>query len=324
MNELEQKKEALDLLSGMKVKPKNKSLIKAVLDQEEHTVELLLKAGVSPDATYTGENSDGNETTWQALTTAIDSEAWVIVKLLLEYGANPNLKPTNLAIACEKGNLEVVKLLIEKGANINWLSDTHTPLICAINSKNESLCSYLIEQGSDVNFTIKGGGNTHWHAKKYMPSILPLLEEKGAKPVDVDLEKKLNRGQLIAKLFESKLFKNALLFVVLSSIIYMCMRPSVDYSNPDEVKQYLTSQKFQAKEGKVYVILSFSSTTGSLESYYNGSYVSRESFSYELGQVNDNGSLDINTSVGKMTLETSSKISYKYKGEWYFFWEWDE
>lgn len=79
------------------------------------------------------------------------------VRLLLEAGANPNVRSLNttpLIQACTNNNLEMIKLLIENGADVNFTNiDNLTPLIFLVkdlDTQNNEIIKYLIEQGADL------------------------------------------------------------------------------------------------------------------------------------------------------------------------------
>ncbi|UZP40540.1 hypothetical protein NXS19_008356 [Fusarium pseudograminearum] len=82
-----------------------------------------------------------------------------ICKLLLKYGADPDLTPegavtTPLIQAVTRGDLDMVKLLVEykvtidKGETSVW---SRTPMHVAVDSKKPAIVQYLLEQGADPN-----------------------------------------------------------------------------------------------------------------------------------------------------------------------------
>jgi ankyrin repeat protein/serine/threonine protein kinase len=79
-----------------------------------------------------------------------------IMKILLEYGANPNLKdvsgqtPLHLAIVDDK--IEIVKLLLEYLVDYNLKDNLgNTPLILAIKKNRIEIVELLLQYGADVN-----------------------------------------------------------------------------------------------------------------------------------------------------------------------------
>jgi ankyrin repeat protein len=91
-----------------------------------------------------------------------------LVKLLLEYGADPDIKSrdneTTLGAAAGTGfihgfhkllpyaeRLEVIKLLVELGGDVNWQDDYGiSPLMVAGNLGDVNIIQYLVDQGADL------------------------------------------------------------------------------------------------------------------------------------------------------------------------------
>jgi uncharacterized protein len=91
-----------------------------------------------------------------------------LVKLLLEYGADPDIKSrdneTTLGAAAGTGfihgfhklrpyeeRLEVIKLLVELGGDVNWQDDYGiSPLMVAANLGDVNIIQYLVDQGADL------------------------------------------------------------------------------------------------------------------------------------------------------------------------------
>ena len=97
---------------------------------DEHSVEILLKAGADPSgprgyADFHKTDHIGLEPTWHLCQAAYAGQAGV-TRLLLNAGADPNLEygegVTALTIAVDKGDIEVVSLLINAGANKDYKS----------------------------------------------------------------------------------------------------------------------------------------------------------------------------------------------------------
>jgi ankyrin repeat protein len=75
-----------------------------------------------------------------------------IVQLLLDHGANPNLKAESdfrvLHEAAARGNLELAAVLLKAGADINAMSaDGKTPLAFALEHKKEEMAAFLRSRG---------------------------------------------------------------------------------------------------------------------------------------------------------------------------------
>lgn len=74
---------------------------------------------------------------------------------LSEINGINKTKISPLEHACELNNMIVVKILIENGADVNFKGKTKlqsNALICAIENNNYNLCKYLLDNGTDVNF----------------------------------------------------------------------------------------------------------------------------------------------------------------------------
>jgi ankyrin repeat protein len=110
-----------------------------------------------------------------------------IVKLLLEKGADPNIKnraeQTPLEIAIFNYNIEIVKLLLEKGADPNIKNRAkQTSLEIAILINNIEIVKLLLEKGADPNIKNRDGQTLLEIAQyKDYDIIVNLLLEKGAR-----------------------------------------------------------------------------------------------------------------------------------------------
>jgi ankyrin repeat protein len=85
-----------------------------------------------------------------------------MVRLLLDYGATPNIMDkdgrTPLYRAAEKGYTEIVKLLVSKGAIIDTADkDGKTPLYVACQNCDTELIKFLLSEGADINVADKDG-----------------------------------------------------------------------------------------------------------------------------------------------------------------------
>jgi 5-methylcytosine-specific restriction endonuclease McrBC regulatory subunit McrC/ankyrin repeat protein len=112
-----------------------------------------------------------------------------IAKLLLEHGADPNLKTktggTSLNLASMKGNKEIVKLLLEHGANPNLKDETgENTLSFLFDTKNVEIVKLLLEYGADPNLQNINNGKTVLMRSSHEQNIkvVKLLLEYGANP----------------------------------------------------------------------------------------------------------------------------------------------
>ena len=84
-----------------------------------------------------------------------------IIKFLLEIGLDPNdtKRPDSenaLAIAANKGRLEIVKLLRAHGAKMDVHEPTANPLVSTISSNATDVAQYLLDEGIDATITYSG------------------------------------------------------------------------------------------------------------------------------------------------------------------------
>lgn len=105
-----------------------------------------------------------------------------IILLLLEHGANPNLranKTSPLYVAAELNHHVIIKLLIEAGAEIDIDHDDHSPLACAIRRQHEESIITLLECGA--KFTHLSSQDKAYllflSVKNKRPDIIRLLTE---------------------------------------------------------------------------------------------------------------------------------------------------
>jgi ankyrin repeat protein len=82
-----------------------------------------------------------------------------MVRLLLDEGVDPStilyggsrIATTALYIAASHGNDAIVELLIEKGANVNLKNSPGQPLVIAVTNNRKTVVRILLEQGADPN-----------------------------------------------------------------------------------------------------------------------------------------------------------------------------
>lgn len=100
---------------------------------------------------------------------------------LLEQGADPNGRKDKrplLVTACEAENFELIRLLVEHGANVNlrrkegnyWCD---TPLITSVQFRNIPIARYLIQHGADVNIADDRGQTPLMYANETIHYVGP-------------------------------------------------------------------------------------------------------------------------------------------------------
>lgn len=118
----------------------------------------------------------------------------VVIKLLLQSGANPNIPLVSgyypLHLAAESNSVEAVSLLLKAGAHINQQTDNKTPLSIACmrnwDSENEKMnlidiIELLLQSGADPNPPVDGYRPLHYAAARGSVEIVSLLLEAGAR-----------------------------------------------------------------------------------------------------------------------------------------------
>ncbi|XP_053595299.1 alpha-latrotoxin-Lg1a-like, partial [Microplitis demolitor] len=121
-------------------------------------VKLLLDNGAI-DSLDTISNEDNQNLFYYPLHIAIAKEKYQIVKCLLEYGDKPdklyldnNEEYSALHLACEENNIEIVKLLVDKGADVNIKNSRGMmPIARAKFYHGKDIFNYLI---NDKNFKL--------------------------------------------------------------------------------------------------------------------------------------------------------------------------
>lgn len=90
-----------------------------------------------------------------------------------------DFQDTPLHTVCSWGDIESVRKLIESGADIDAKGDQGaTPIFNAINSKNEDLVKYLLQQGASKGSKIFGTISLYEYAKnaKLSKKVIDMLK----------------------------------------------------------------------------------------------------------------------------------------------------
>lgn len=106
------------------------------------------------------------------------------IRLLLEYGSNPNIKITNeslLFYASESGNLEIFELLLRYGAELKDESEYKIALMCAAMEKRIDILKLLVDRGVDLNIrSISGKTALMYAVEKGYLEIVKFLVDHGS------------------------------------------------------------------------------------------------------------------------------------------------
>ena len=130
------------------VDPKgNPMLILAIREKSTKVTEFLLK---DPNTDVDLSNKHGET---PLMIAAIDGDMPVVKELVLQKHARvDHLGWTPLHYACTKGQLEVAHFLVANGAIVDSTSlNGSTPLMMAVQSGNEQLIRFLLDQGADIS-----------------------------------------------------------------------------------------------------------------------------------------------------------------------------
>jgi ankyrin repeat protein len=115
--------------------------------------KLLIAAGANAD-----EPDPFGDAVTTPITKAIRKQNAGLVRLLLEHGANPNVKisedsdVTPIDVACESGNEEIVEILLKYSANLENSDGRIFPsIVIAAMRGHEKIVETLVLNGADIN-----------------------------------------------------------------------------------------------------------------------------------------------------------------------------
>lgn len=152
-------------------------------------VRKALAAGADIDALFRMQNRFyPNKDIVTALMIAVDYNRLSVIRLLLEQGANVNIRDddgdTALVRAVNWKFFTPVRLLLEKNANPNVQDDFRkTPLMKAAAGGSLAIADLLIQNGANVNAQDRYGETALMYAvKSNKPRVVTLLLYRGADP----------------------------------------------------------------------------------------------------------------------------------------------
>ncbi|MCW7463709.1 ankyrin repeat domain-containing protein [Leptospira limi] len=134
---------------------------------------------------------------------AIKNNQYDLIKLMLDYGLNPNFDgsgPTTLTLTANvnPNNFKCVRLFVEQGVNINALDKNHYSALMyltMIENPNLEIVSYMISKKADVNAKDSSGRSILRlliEKRSQNLALVKLLLKKGA-----DIHSKDKEGQSI-------------------------------------------------------------------------------------------------------------------------------
>jgi type II secretory pathway predicted ATPase ExeA len=154
------KAEARARLAALGLTANSATLYRAVDNGSVNTVDLLLKAGVSPNS----QNARG----WTALMFAARGSSLDIVELLLARGAQPNMRneigATALIIAARENHAAIAQALLRRGATVNAKDrQGRTALMHAAEMGHAVTARTLLNNGANPRLA----SNKGWTALRY-------------------------------------------------------------------------------------------------------------------------------------------------------------
>ncbi len=147
------------------------------------------------------DNNNGGSPTFLPLEHAVLSKTLILIKILLDAGANPNLGKLALNIAVQSAVLtppksrniygHIIQLLLDNGANINASSNQtkRNPIHYAADGGDISILEMLLKKGADINEISKIGETAIMTAvRQNHEQCVHFLCEQGAKikPITID------------------------------------------------------------------------------------------------------------------------------------------
>jgi ankyrin repeat protein len=145
-------------------------------------VSRAIEAGADVDAK---QHEEGFTPLWRA---AARGGCYKIIEMLLENGADPNLKTTSgdspFLACCSTGEIKTLELLLKFKANINdYDSHRNGGLHIAVGEKNKSLIEFLLKKGAKPNIKDDQGLTPlHLAVLEEDEEACLLLLEHGANP----------------------------------------------------------------------------------------------------------------------------------------------
>ncbi|XP_034949607.1 putative ankyrin repeat protein RF_0381 [Chelonus insularis] len=176
-------------------------IYKAIINGHYEAVQDLLKLGVSPDFKISSHSQ--KEKNEQILHNAVRSGEIKIVRLLLENGANVNLRNENgitpIINAAWKNNLGMIKLLLKYGADVTnadssgrtvlhftimgCIDHIYTSLTFCMDRTKAKIVKLLISKGADVNVQKYDTNSSPLHFAAWLgiPDTIQVLLAHGAR-----------------------------------------------------------------------------------------------------------------------------------------------
>ena len=151
---------------------------------EKHSVPRIKTAAPAVTAPSSKHPDDNEKKGYTAIHVAVAAELSNVVRMVSrekEINKPSANGMTPLALACQKGNLEIVEILLKAGANVKaGAIEGHAPILEAVRNKFHLIAARLLKAGADIKTTdSKGFSLLHIAAEKGCEPMLKLLVKKG-------------------------------------------------------------------------------------------------------------------------------------------------
>lgn len=182
-------------------------LLLAIEENKPKIVELLIKEGkANIYGSYAGETDK------YPIYCAVKNKNLNMIKILLDNNFDLNREPSILSYAIENGNENIIKYLVEKGSDVDYTSiNGMSVLYDAVLNLNPKLVEYLLEKGA----SIEGAGNSYIYGNIITAAAGSKFNNKNDKfPVDLEaLEKSAENSAKIMQTLISKVDKNSINYI---------------------------------------------------------------------------------------------------------------
>ena len=187
--------------------PNSEEFFKAINNNDINLLRDYLSKGYNINNEYNGI---------LPIQVAIQQNEFEIVKLFVEYGADPNLKSNNedsplLLLALKTEQYNIAKFLMEKGADVNIEFEPDLPIswkLCV--EGEEDLLKIIIDNGLDLNHQRDKTGSSLLHTMINVSSI-DLIGYIITEGIDLELKDKEQRTALSHAIFKRETEKALLL-----------------------------------------------------------------------------------------------------------------
>ena len=173
------------IISSAVIRSLDELLLKNGLeDQPSVSASALKPADPTARASSPKRIDDDDKKSYTAIHVAVAAELPKVVRMVSrEKEINQPSKSgmTPMALACQKGSLEIVKILLKAGADVNaGTIEGHAPILEAVQNSFPLIAACLLKAGADIKTTnAEDFSLLHIAAEKGCEPILKLLVEKG-------------------------------------------------------------------------------------------------------------------------------------------------